>query len=93
MSGSSKAQIYRVSLGRARGDPSPPNLFIVQKDTDDTSEAAIGAAVANAGLEGICVEPDEHDLIRRHQRSQLTREEFLAAARALAQAKANPDHV
>jgi hypothetical protein len=65
----------------------------VQKDADDTSEAAIAAAVANAALEGIRVEPDELELIRRHQRGELTREEFLAAAQALAEAKADPGHV
>jgi hypothetical protein len=65
----------------------------VQKDADDTGEAAIAAAVANAALEGIRVEPDELELIRRHQRGELTRDEFLAAAQALAEAKADPDHV
>jgi hypothetical protein len=65
----------------------------VQKDADDTSEAAIAAAVANAALERIRVEPDELELIRRHQRGELTREEFLAAAQALAEAKTDPGHV
>ena len=67
----------------------------MQKDADDTSEAAIAAAVAvaNAALEGIRVEPDEQDLIRQHQHGELTRGEFLAAARALAEAKAGPGHV
>lgn len=65
----------------------------MHRNADDTSEAAIAGAVANAALEGIRVEPDEQDLIRRHQRGELTREEFLAAARALAEAKAKPGHV
>jgi hypothetical protein len=54
---------------------------------------AIAAAIANAALEGIHVEPDEQELIRRHQRGELTREEFLAAARETAEAKADPDDV
>lgn len=62
-------------------------------DEECESDAALAAAVANAALEGIRVEPDEQELIRRHQRGELTREEFLAAARALAEAKAQPDHV
>jgi hypothetical protein len=53
----------------------------------------LAAAVANAALEGIRVELDEQDLIRKHQRGELTREEFLAAAQALAEAKADPGHV
>jgi hypothetical protein len=59
----------------------------VQKDADDTSEAAIAAAVANAALEGIHVEADEQELVRRHQRGELSQDEFLAAARALAENK------
>lgn len=62
-------------------------------DNDDPGEAAITAAVANAALEGIHVEADEQELIRRHQRGKLTREEFLAAARALAEAKTDSGHV
>lgn len=57
-------------------------------DADDSTDAALAAAVANAGLEGIRVEVDEQDLIRRHQRGELSQDEFLAAARTLAEDKA-----
>ncbi len=56
-------------------------------DADNPTEAALAAAVANAALEGIRVEADEQELIRRHQRGELTQDEFLAAARALAETK------
>lgn len=62
-------------------------------DKQDQAGAAIAAAAANAALEGICVEADEQELIRRHQLGELTHEEFLAAARKLAERKANPGDV
>lgn len=67
--------------------PPSPNLIFVHPDADDPTDAALAAAVANAALEGIHVEDDEQELIRRHQRGELTQDEFLAAARALAENK------
>ncbi len=67
--------------------PPSPNLIFVHPDADDPTEAALAAAVANAALEGIHVEADEQELIRRHQRGELSQDEFLAAARALAENK------
>lgn len=75
--------VYRASSAPTLPSPS---LIFVHTDADDPTEAAIAAAVANAALEGIRVEADEQELIRRHQRGELTQEEFLAAARALAAA-------
>lgn len=59
-------------------------------DDERKVDAAIAAATANAALEGIHVEADEQDLIRRHQRGELTRAEFLEAARKLAESKTDP---
>lgn len=56
-------------------------------------DAAITAAAANAALEGIGVEADERELIRRHQLGEITHEEFLASARALAEAKSGQGDV
>jgi hypothetical protein len=67
--------------------PPSPSLIFVHPDADDPTEAALAAAVANAALEGIHVEADEQELIRRHQRGELSQDEFLAAARALAENK------
>ena len=67
--------------------PPAPNLIFVHTDADDPTDAALAAAVANAALEGIHVEADEQELIRRHQRGELTQDEFLAAAQALAENK------
>jgi hypothetical protein len=60
----------------------------MESDERREVEDAIDEAVANAALEGIRVEDDEQDLIRRHQHGELSRDEFLAAARELAQRKA-----
>ncbi len=68
--------------------PPSPSLIFVPTDADDPTDAALAAAVANAALEGIRVEVDEQDLIRRHQRGELSQDEFLAAARTLAEDKA-----
>jgi hypothetical protein len=59
-------------------------------DSDDRPgiEDATDEAVANAALEGIHIEDDEQNLIRRHQHGELSRDEFLAAARELARRKA-----
>lgn len=67
--------------------PPSPSLIFVHTDADDPTDAALAAAVANAALEGIHVEDDEQELIRRHQSDELTQDEFLAAARALAENK------
>jgi len=53
-------------------------------------DEAVAAAVANAAVENIDLEPDEQELIRRHQRGEISTEDFLAAARELAQRKATP---
>lgn len=67
--------------------PPSPNLIFVHTDADDPTDSALAAAVANAALEGIHVEADEQQLIRRHQRGELTQDEFLTAARTLAENK------
>jgi hypothetical protein len=67
--------------------PPSPSLIFVHTDADDPTDAALAAAVANAALEGIHVEDDEQELIGRHQRGELSQDEFLAAARALAESK------
>jgi len=59
----------------------------VHPDADDPTDAALAAAVANAALEGIHVEADEQELIRRHQRGELSQDEFLTAVWALAENK------
>jgi hypothetical protein len=56
----------------------------------DEVDAAVHAAVANAALEGIYVEPDEQVLILLHQRGEIDRAEFLRRAKALAERKAGP---
>lgn len=58
--------------------------MIATPSPDDGVDAAVDAAVANAALEGIVIEPDEQDLIRLRQRGQITHEEFLARARTMA---------
>lgn len=68
--------------------PPSPSLIFVHTDADNPAEAALAAAVANAAMEGIRVEVDEQDLIRRHQRGELSQDGFLAAARKLAEDKA-----
>ena len=51
----------------------------------------VDAAIANAALEGIEIPEDERALIEAHQRGELSREDFLAAARHIAQRKALTD--
>jgi hypothetical protein len=54
---------------------------------NDEQRAAEQAA-ANAALEGIELAADERQLVERRRRGELTREEFLQAARELAVRKA-----
>lgn len=55
-------------------------------------DAAIDAAIANAAMEDIHLNPDEQELIRLHQRGEIDRMEFLRRAHALAERKAGPAH-
>lgn len=55
---------------------------------DETAEwKAAEQAAANAALEGIALEDDERALVERRRRRELTQEEFLAEAVALARRK------
>lgn len=56
-------------------------------DRESDIETALAAAVANAALEGIVIEPDEQDLIRMRQSGELSQAQFLDAALQLAQRK------
>jgi hypothetical protein len=51
-------------------------------------EVALDAAIANAALEDVHLAPDEQELIRAHQRGEITRIEFLRHVQELAQRKA-----
>lgn len=64
--------------------------MIATSPADDGADAAVDAAVANAALEGIVVEPDEQALIRQRQRGEIAHEQFLARARTLAIDKTSP---
>lgn len=64
--------------------------MIATPPADEGADAAVDAAVANAALEGVVVEPDEQALIRQRQRGEITHEQFLARARALAIDKTSP---
>ena len=55
---------------------------------NDGVSRAVDAAIANAALEGIEIPDDERALIEAHQRGEVSHEEFLAAARRIAQRKA-----
>lgn len=56
---------------------------------DEEIDRAIGAAVANAALDGQLVEPDEQALGRRRLRGEISHPEFLRLARQLAVTKAH----
>ena len=54
------------------------------------ADTALAAAIANAALEGIALEPDEVDLILRRQDGELNQAQFLAAAEQLARHRGAP---
>lgn len=70
--------------------PERPTSPTAGRANDEVSRA-VDAAIANAALEGIEIPEDERALIEAHQRGELSREDFLAAARHIAQRKALTD--
>jgi hypothetical protein len=58
----------------------------------DEANALVDAAIANAAMDDIYLDPDEQELIRLYQRDEIDREEFLRRARAVADRKAGPAH-
>ena len=70
--------------------PDRPTSPVAGRGDDDVSRA-VDAAIANAALEGIEIPDDERALIEAHQRGELSHEDFLAAARHIAQRKAVTD--
>ena len=56
--------------------------------TSGAVSRAVGAALANAALEGIHIPADERALIEAHQRGDISDSDFLDRARDLAQRKA-----
>ena len=67
-----------------------PAAAITVIESPEIGIIGVNAAVANAALEGIVVEPDEQALIRQRQRGEITHEQFLARARMLAIDKTSP---
>lgn len=60
--------------------------------SDQDIDRAIAAAVANAAVDGILVEPDEQALGRRRLRGEISHKEFLRQLRELALTKAKAIH-
>ena len=55
---------------------------------NDEVSRVVDAAIANAALEGIAIPDDERALIEAHQRGEVSHQDFLAAARRIAERKA-----
>lgn len=78
---------------RADAPPMTPAAFILTgmatpddpvTSNDETVNAAVDAALANAALENIYLDPDEQALIRARQRGENNHAEYLRQAQALA---------